>query len=548
MKPKFSLPIALLAGGSLFLAAGSALAQSIHDWTPGTTVPDNNPVGIADSRNIDFDPAAVITGLEVRLHLTGGWNGDIFGSLVHDTGFTVLLNRPGNTASNPGGSASSGMNLTFIDSAATDIHTGISGSGFITGTWQPDARTADPLMVTDLSPRTAFLSSFNEAPVQGNWTLFLADNAASDTSMLAGWGLTIHSETRGFIWDSNGNNSGIGGAGTWSSSSGNWATTDSGTTTAAQNLNQQLVFRGTGGAVNVDGTVSPRSGLRFDSSGYALTGGTIQMQGGSAAVNTVAVDPGISASVGSIVSGSNGMTKTGAGSLTLGGANLIGGGFNLDEGTLIAANTSGSATGTGQLNVAAGATLGGNGIIAPAGSAGIHVAGVLAPGASIGTLSFDFSTTTGGVTMAPGAHFAYELGSPNSAIASIGPGTSDMIELIGAGADAFAFDSNIIDFSFTGANGYYKLFATNGGGSSVWSGLAFDSVSGVVSSGLSYQNLPSSLSGDFLVGTSGNGGAAGDIYFHVIPEYHSALLGGLGLLLLLRRRRSAQSCCFSPRQ
>jgi subtilisin-like proprotein convertase family protein len=220
MKLKFHSRFALLSSGSIFLMLGSAMGQHIVDWTPGTTVPDNNPVGIADTRNIIFDSAAVITGLEVRLNLTGGWNGDLYASLVHDSGFTVLLNRPGNTLLNPGGSGSSGMNITFSDSAATDIHTGIPSSGFVTGTWQPDARTADPSVVTNLSPRTAFLSSFNESSVQGNWTLFLADNAASDTSILTGWGLTIHSETRGFIWDSNGNTGGVGGTATWSSSSG----------------------------------------------------------------------------------------------------------------------------------------------------------------------------------------------------------------------------------------------------------------------------------------------------------------------------------------
>lgn len=537
MKLKFPSRFAVLAGGSIFLTLGSAMGQHIVDWTPGTTVPDNNPIGIADTRNIIFDPNAVITGLEVRLNLTGGWNGDLYASLVHDSGFTVLLNRPGNTALNPGGSASSGMNITFLDSATTDIHTGIPGSGIVTGTWQPDARTADPSVVTDLSSRTAFLSSFNESSVQGNWTLFIADNAASDTSILNGWGLTITSETRGFIWDSNGDTSGIGGTATWSSSSGNWATNDDGTTAAAQNLNQQLVFRGTGGAVNVDGIVSPRGGLRFESSGYVLSGGTIQMQGASASVNSVAVNSGTSASIGSVISGSNGMTKTGEGTLTLSGGNTLSGPFNLDEGTLIAANTSGSATGTGELNVAAGATLGGLGIIAPTGTASINVSGVIAPGASIGTLTFDLSASTGSLLMGTGSGFNFELGTGSSSIESIGLGTSDLIQIIGGGPADFAFSNNVIDFSFGGGNGYYKLFDTDGDSASLWLGLVYDPVSGLLTSGLAAANLAPGLSGQFLIGTTGNGGDSGDIYLQVIPEPGAAFLGSIGMLFLLRRRR-----------
>jgi autotransporter-associated beta strand protein len=335
MRPKFFSPIALFTGCSMFLTVSSASAQDEFDWTPGTTVPDNNPVGAADTRNIIFDPAAVITGLEVRLNLTGTWNGDIYASLVHDSGFTVLLNRPGNTLSNPGGSGSSGMNITFSDSAATDIHTGIPNSGFVTGTWQPDARTADPLLVTNSSPRTAFLSSFNEAPVQGNWTLFLADNAAADTSVLAGWGLTITSEIRDFaIWDANGNTTGIGGAGTWNSTSSTWATSNVGTSAAAQDADAQLVFRGTGGAVAISGTVSPEAGFEFQSNGYTLSGGTIDLAGASASANDLKVSTGISATIGSTLAGSNGLTKSGTGELVLTGTNTYSGITAITDGTL----------------------------------------------------------------------------------------------------------------------------------------------------------------------------------------------------------------------
>jgi len=439
MKLKNSRPLGPLAALWLLLVAGPALAQLVVDWTPGALVPDNNPVGIVDSRLITFDSAAVITGLEVRLNLTGGWNGDMYASLVHDSGFTVLLNRPGNTALNPGGSGSSGMNVTFSHGAATDIHTGISTSGFITGTWQPDARTADPLTVTDLSTRSAFLTSFYEAPVQGNWTLFLADNAASDTTTLAGWGLTITSEIRDFaIWDSNGNTSGVGGAGSWTSTSSTWATSNVGTSTAAQAVAAQLVFDGTGGAVNVTGTVSPEAGMRFKTNGYQLTGGTVQLAGATPAANTILVEPAVTARIGSVLAGSNGLTKSGTGTLVLENANnTYSGTTSVTAGTLQVGSAGTGTTGTGAVTVDSGSTIMGTGTvrgssITLANGATLHAGDTTA--ASIGTLTFTPASGTGTFTL--------QVGSSTVADISYGVG-SDLLIFDGLSSGTLNFDGNL---------------------------------------------------------------------------------------------------------
>lgn len=173
--------------------SGSLLnaATTIVDYTVNSTVPDNNPTGYADNRVIISSPVTSITSVEVRLIVSGGWNGDLYAHLSHSSGFSVLLNRPGRTSLDTVGSSSSGFNVTFSDDAFDDIHTLIPGSGLVTGYWQPDGREIDPDLVVDTDPRTAYLSSFQGLTANGTWTLFVADNSAGDESTLLGWGLTI---------------------------------------------------------------------------------------------------------------------------------------------------------------------------------------------------------------------------------------------------------------------------------------------------------------------------------------------------------------------
>jgi len=72
------------------------------------------------------------------------------------------------------------------------------------------------------------------------------------------------------------------------------------------------------------------------------------------------------------------LEKIGRGALRLSGDNIYAGGTTIEGGTLLVANRSGSATGTGPVNITAG-TLGGSGIIA--GSVTIGTGAFLAPAA-----------------------------------------------------------------------------------------------------------------------------------------------------------------------
>lgn len=93
----------------------------------------------------------------------------------------------------------------------------------------------------------------------------------------------------------------------------------------------------------------------------------------------------------SLITGAGGVSKTGAAVLELKNANTYEGGTVVSAGTLLANNTSGSATGSGAVTVNSGATLGGSGRIA--GATTIAAGAFLLPGNSTGVLAFDDALT-----------------------------------------------------------------------------------------------------------------------------------------------------------
>ncbi|MDM0010534.1 autotransporter-associated beta strand repeat-containing protein [Variovorax sp. J22G73] len=113
------------------------------------------------------------------------------------------------------------------------------------------------------------------------------------------------------------------------------------------------------------------------------------------------------------------LVKVGSGTLTLAGANSYTGGTTVAAGTLSVNNASGSATGTGAVQVLAGATLAGSGAIA--GAVNIAKGGILAVGNSPGTL------TLGGLSLAAGAVMNYELGQAGT----VGGALNDLVNVNG---------------------------------------------------------------------------------------------------------------------
>ena len=186
---KYSCSPAGLAFAIALATGFVARADVTAGWTGSQVIPDNNANGVAFGFNFSSPSPAFISNVTVDLNIAGGYNGDLYAYLSHGSGFSVLLNRIGSTAVNPGGSAVSGMNVEFSDSYGTDIHT--ASNNPLTGHFAPDGRNVSPFGALNTDPRTAMLSSFDGLNVNGGWTLFVADVSPLGVSTLDGWTVNV---------------------------------------------------------------------------------------------------------------------------------------------------------------------------------------------------------------------------------------------------------------------------------------------------------------------------------------------------------------------
>ena len=187
--------------GLLLALAGSARADFVVTYNSGfqngVVIPDGDRSGWSDTRIVSGAGGSIV-GLSVTLNLSGDCNGDLYAYLVHDAGFTVLLNRVGRSAANPTGYGDGGMNVT-LTAGGSDIHNYENGdytltAGQLTGIWSPDGRHIIPESAAGIfntADRTALLSSFTGLNPNGIWTLYVADVNGGDQSTVTSWGLDI---------------------------------------------------------------------------------------------------------------------------------------------------------------------------------------------------------------------------------------------------------------------------------------------------------------------------------------------------------------------
>lgn len=189
----------LALAGVLAMLGSSAFAVWL-DFDVNTVVPDNDPLGVQDTQTLSgFD--GVIQSVYVQITITGitpdyAYNGDYYVTLQHSSGYAVLLNGSGITATDPLGYDNNGFNIVFA-LGGNDIHLyqnfapSFDGNGSLTGTWGVDGRNVDPDLVLDTSPRTDMLASFTGIDPNGEWTIFVADMNQNGTAVFESWGLDV---------------------------------------------------------------------------------------------------------------------------------------------------------------------------------------------------------------------------------------------------------------------------------------------------------------------------------------------------------------------
>lgn len=150
-----------------------------------------------------------------------------------------------------------------------------------------------------------------------------------------------HAFGANWFWDSNGTTAGAGTTptGTWGTSTF-WSTNSGGTvaTTAWTAGNTAVFAAGTDASgaytVTVSGTQS--------TAGLTVEEGNVTLSGGGITLTSAAVSVTSTASISSLIGGTVGLTKNGAGTLNLSGANTYSGNTNIAQGTV---NVTGNQTG-----------------------------------------------------------------------------------------------------------------------------------------------------------------------------------------------------------
>lgn len=197
---KFCLSLACCVVASLPASAG----MFVYNFTTLTGIPDDSGGGVVTS--ITVPDIGIVTSATVTLRIQAkpgesAFLGDLYGTLLHSSQSSVLLNRPGRRAGETAGyDDNRSMTVTFTDAAANDIHTyrlpitgdhGVALTGNLSGNWKPDGRIVDPDQVLDTDSPTALLSNFVGVASQGSWSVFLADLSGGGAHEVTSWTLLL---------------------------------------------------------------------------------------------------------------------------------------------------------------------------------------------------------------------------------------------------------------------------------------------------------------------------------------------------------------------
>ena len=488
---------AALLAGLAFLGMASANAQEVtllHSvGGVNQTIPDRGQYVSMSLLDLANTGMATITDVNVNLSLSSLSDsspmrlGQVYASLTYGVASevertAVLLNRPGVSDSSAFGSSLSSLNVTFDDSAETNIFNLASG----TGTYQADGRLGVNPYASGVAYHSsninAGLSALNGSLLESKqFSLLVADTQQGAGAKLDSWGVKV-------------------------------------TGTAASS---GLLNLGAGGSVRATGTTQSVGATVVSSSSgsgavglLALANQTLNLSGG--------------------LSGSGEFNKTGTGTVKVGDSAGFTGTLNVNEGKVVVdgALASGSTTVVGS-----GGFLGGSGTV---GALTLSGGATLTPGNSPGLL------TVGSAVWGAGSTYEWQIGSVTGQagidwdlfrvtglldMSGLSSTTKMNLTLLADGGGAMNLSAGY-EWTFAQAGSFAGL-------SNLSVGTDISSLFHLTAVGLDVGSDPANIK--VLVGGQSNGLTSLNVWAVPEPSSQSLLAFGMIALMAVRSMRRKQS-------
>jgi autotransporter-associated beta strand protein len=525
--------------------AGISLAGNV---TLGSTLTSLGGVTIAPTANLTFNNAVNLQGGTRTITIGGNGNytfaaGANFtnGGLTIDaaTGATGEVRLAGTNTYAGGTTVNNGrLRLDAVAALPTTGNVAVNNGGRLTfniaGTYGTAGQT---LTLTPNQTANPAIDTLSGAAVAFNGGLTLAADSRIEANGGAG-SLTINGPLSGagLLLKQGGGNLVLNGPSTLSGGTqvGNGTVTVA--AASALGTGPLTLFQTSTNTTTVTLNNATQTVGNLSSSWTAVTGTlaqTVNLNGTALTVNqtgNTSFGVGAVATLTSVLNGTGSVTLSNAstGTLTLTGGNGYTGGTTINAGTLLANNATGSATGTGAVQVNGG-TFGGTGTAT--GNVTVAAAGTVQGGAG----ALNQTLTTGNLTIQGGGNLALTVG--GAAASDVSTATASRVNAADFGRDAVGSTIDLIltnDGSLgdlTGATTYTRRLATFTGLTNLAAGTYTSATTDFTLTGT---NFPIELNWSVVVT-----GTTLDVTFTPVPEPATVLAvaaGGLGLARLRRRR------------